>query len=345
MTTTNRIIRFHEFGEPADVLRLEEDETPAGPLGAREVRVHLTSCAIHPSDLMNIRGRYGLVQPTLPRIPGTDAAGRIVEVGAEVSDLRPGDRVILLLGATRGEGTWREQVRVPAAAVVKMPDNLPEANAGSVWVNYLSVWIMVQELLAVPPGGLVLQTAAGSQLGRAMMEFARLRNFRLINAVRRREQVEELEALNGGPVLCTEDDDFVARVRELAGEGGLRYAIDAVAGATGAKLVEAMGVGGQIVLFGALERGPLPLPVGAVLFKEIAIRGFWLRRWTELAGPARHRALVDDILRHIAQGDIVPALDTAFPFAAFRDAVRRAETPGRKGAVVLVDGDSPIDSK
>ncbi|WP_394830975.1 zinc-dependent alcohol dehydrogenase family protein [Pendulispora rubella] len=328
-----KVLRFDRFGAPAEVLRLEDEDTPRP--GADDVRVRLTSRAIHPSDLATIHGRYGLEPPTLPRVPGSDAAGTIVEAGANVRDVKPGDRVILLLGATRGAGTWREEVCIPGAAVVKTPETLPDAQAGSVWVNYLSAWALADHVLAVPRGAWVLQTAAGSQLGRAMMELSRLRGFRLLNVVRRREQVKELEALDAGPVVCTADDDFVARVRGIVGTAGLHFAVDAVGGTTAAKVLGCLAPGGQLVVFGALGGAQIPLDIATVLFKQLVVRGFWLRPWIEAAGPALHRQIAADILEQIARERIRPAIDSTFAFADFRNAVRHAMASGRTGAVVL----------
>jgi NADPH:quinone reductase len=328
-----KTVQFSRLGEPADVLEVQEVPTPTP--GAGEVRVTLTARAIHPSDLMNVRGLYGR-PPPLPCVPGNDAAGVVDAVGPDVKGFKPGDRVTLLLGATGGKGTWMEQVVVPAQMLVPTPPALSDAQAGALWVNYLSIWVMAVEVLQLPEGGVLLQTAAGSQLGRAMMELARLRNFELINVVRRREQVAELQALGAKHVVCTADESLPARVKELTGGKGVRWAIDAVGGLTGAQVIESLSVGGRCLIFGALEGKALPLNPGPVLFKEAVIQGFWLTRWLQVTPPERIRPVLEAILGHAARGDFKPAIDQSFPLAQVKQAVVRAETPGRQGSVVLV---------
>ncbi|MBF5043238.1 MULTISPECIES: zinc-dependent alcohol dehydrogenase family protein [Myxococcaceae] len=328
-----KTVQFSRLGEPADVLEVQEVPTPAP--GPGQVRVRLTARAIHPSDLMNVRGLYGR-PPPLPFCPGNDAAGTVDAVGPEVKGFKVGDRVMLLLGATGGRGTWMEQVVVPAQMLVPTPAALSDAQAGALWVNYLSIWVMAVELLQVPQGGLLLQTAAGSQLGRAMMELARLRGFGLVNVVRRREQAEELKALGAENVVCTADERLPERVRALTGGKGVHWAIDAVGGTTGAQVVESLAVGGRCLLFGALDGRAISLEPGPVLFKELVIQGFWLTRWLQATPPERVRPVLETIIGHAVRGDFKPAIDQSFPLAQVKEAVVRAETPGRTGSVVLV---------
>jgi NADPH:quinone reductase-like Zn-dependent oxidoreductase len=172
-----RIVRWHRFGEPREVLQIEE--TPPPSPGPGEVQVRLTARAIHPSDLQNVRGLYGR-PPPLPAVPGNDAAGVVVGVGPGVSGWAPGDRAILLLGATHGRGTWMDEVAVPADRLVKTPPGLSDAQAGALWVNYLSVWVMLEEVLRLQRGDVLVQTAAGAAR-LAVMEHAAWRGLLLIN--------------------------------------------------------------------------------------------------------------------------------------------------------------------
>jgi NADPH:quinone reductase-like Zn-dependent oxidoreductase len=219
------IVQFDRFGEPADVLHLLDAAIPQPAAG--EVRVRLTARAIHPSDLQNVRGRYGR-PPPLPATPGNDAAGVVDAVGVGVTSPVPGMRVALLLGANAGRGTWREQVCVPAQMVVPTPSGLTDTQAGALWVNYLSIEAMVEDVLHLKAGDVLIQTAAGSQLGRAVLEFAKVRGLVLVNVVRRAEQAAELRAAGATHVVVVPGEDLAARVREVTGGKGATAAIDSV---------------------------------------------------------------------------------------------------------------------
>jgi NADPH:quinone reductase len=328
-----RIVQFDRFGEPAEVLQLVD--APNAEPARGEVVVRLTARAIHPSDLMNVRGRYGR-PPPLPATPGNDAAGVVEAVGAGVNGLTPGTRVTLLLGANQGHGTWREQVSIPAQLLVPTPPPLSDAQAGALWVNYLSIVAMVDDVLRLKAGDVLVQTAAGSQLGRAMQELARMRQLVLVNVVRRAEQADELRSRGASHVVMVPGEDLAAQVRAATGGKGANAAIDAVGGETGAAVLASLQPGGTSLLFGALDGRPVPVDPGPFLFKELALQGFWLTRWLQRVPPERVRAAVGAVLAGAEHGDFKPAIDSTYPLADVRSAVLRAETPGRTGAVVLV---------
>jgi NADPH:quinone reductase-like Zn-dependent oxidoreductase len=322
------------LGEPKDVLVLEEAPTPEPAAG--EVQVRLTARAIHPSDLMNIRGLYGR-PPALPATPGNDGAGVVTAVGEGASGFSSGDRVILLLGATEGRGTWVESVCVRADRLVRAPDVLTDAQAGALWVNYLSVWVMLEELLRLRPGDTLIQTAAGSQLGRAVMEHATWKGLRLINVVRREAQADELRAAGQEHVAVFPGDDLTALARRATGGQGATAALDAVGGETGAAVLDALATGGTALVFGALDGGrAVPVKPGPFLFRELVLRGFWLTRWLRTTPPERIGSAVRAVLEGVVQRRYQPSVDRTFPFDDARAAVEYAERPGRRGAVVLV---------
>jgi NADPH:quinone reductase-like Zn-dependent oxidoreductase len=331
----HRIVQFDSFGEPAEVLRLVEEDVPEPAAG--EVRVRLTARAIHPSDLQNVRGHYGR-PPPLPATPGNDAAGVVDALGEGVTAPPLGTRVALLLGAHGGRGTWREKVCIPAQMVVPTPSALSDAQGGALWVNYLSLEAMVEDALHLKAGDVVIQTAAGSQLGRAMVEFARLRGLVLVNVVRRAEQAEELRSAGCQHVVMVPGEDLAARVRAITSGKGATAAIDSVGGATGVEVLAALQSGGTSVLFGALDGRPVQVDPGPFLFRELVLRGFWLTRWLQRVPPQRVRAAVGAVLAGAERGDFRPAIDSTYPLSQVRAAVVRAETPGRKGSVVLVEG-------
>src|SRR5215212_11458521 len=219
-------VRFHEFGNPAEVLRVEDVAKPEP--GAGQVLVKMRARAINPSDLLTVRGLYGSL-PEPPATPGLEGMGEVAELGEGVTHLRAGQRVIPLGVA----GTWQEFVVAPAAQLIPVPDPISDRTAAQFVVNPLTAWIMTVEELALQPGEWLLQTAAGSTLGRVVLQIAKQRGFKTINVVRRREQGEELKALGADEVICTDEEKIAERVKEITGKEGLRKAIDAVGGETG----------------------------------------------------------------------------------------------------------------
>src|SRR5205085_9772779 len=130
-------------------------------------------------------------------------------------------------------GNWQEQVIVPARHVVPVPADLPDDQAATFFVNPASALVMTRHVLRVPPGAWLLQTAAGSALGRMVIRLGQRDGFRTLNVVRRREQADELRQAGGDAVVCTADESVEERAQSLTGGAGVPFAIDALGGPTG----------------------------------------------------------------------------------------------------------------
>lgn len=322
-------VRFRQFGNPAEVLRVEEIERPVP--GAGEVLVKMRARPINPSDLLTVRGLYGSL-PVPPATPGLEGMGEVAEVGEGVSHLSAGQRVIPLGVA----GTWAEFIVAPAERVIPVPDAVSDQTAAQFVVNPLTAWIMTVEELALQPGEWLLQTAAGSTLGRVVLQIAKQRGFKTINVVRRRAQGEELKSLGADACICTDEEKIDERVREITGREGLRKAIDAVGGETGASVVNALGRGGVMLVYGLLSGRPMPIDGGRMIFNSSTVRGFWLGEWMRSAPPERQQSVTGGMLRAMATQEIVPPVEAEYPLSEILAAAAHSERPGRSGKVLLV---------
>lgn len=323
-----RSIRFERFGEPADVLQLAELPVPEPRAG--QALVHLRARPINPSDLMTIRGTYGL-RPMLPATPGYEGMGVVERLGPNTAGVAIGLRVIPL-GA---RGTWQEYVSVDESQLLPVPDTVSDATAAQFVVNPLTAWVMLTEELNVQPDQWLLQTAAGSTLGRMVLQIAKIRGFKTINVVRRRAQVEELKALGAEEVIATEDEDMVERVKAITKGAGVLAAIDAVAGKTGGEVVRSLGRKGVVLVYGLLSGKPIPVDPGYLLMRCATVRGFWLAEWFQSAPKERQQGAAAELVALMAAGKILPPVEAEYDLADFGAAVRHAETPGRHGKVLL----------
>ncbi|HEX8853364.1 MAG TPA: zinc-dependent alcohol dehydrogenase family protein [Pyrinomonadaceae bacterium] len=322
-------VRFSEFGNPPEVLRVEE--LPRPEAGAGEVLVKMRARPINPSDLLSVRGLYGSL-PQLPATPGLEGAGEVAALGEGVAHLNVGQRVIPLGVA----GTWQEYIVAPAAQVIPVPDAVSDQTAAQFVVNPLTTWIMCVEELSLKPGEWLLQTAAGSTLGRVVLQLARQRGFKTINVVRRREQAEELKSLGADECVATDEEDLAARVGEIAGREGVVKAIDAVGGETGAAALGALSRGGVMLAYGLLSDQPIPVDVGRMIFNSTTLRGFWLSDWMRTSPPERQLAVTSAMLQAMATSEIVPPVEAEYQLADVLTAIEHSERPGRSGKVLLV---------
>ncbi len=272
-----RALVFDRFGEPADVLALRD--VPLPEPGRGQVRVRMRASPINPSDLLVVRGRYGRL-PTLPATPGFEGVGVVDAVGpgwiARLRRLKPGRRVAVLNGTG---GNWQEAVVISARMAVPVPDDLPDEQVASFFVNPATALAMTRHVLRVPSGAWLLQNAAGSALGRMIIRLGRHAGFRTINVVRRRETMDELRQLGADQVLCSADEDIPSRVREIIGGAGVPFALDAVGGSAGLDAVRSLGVHGRVLVYGTLSGEPVPLELRLLMVGQKRLEGFWLSEW------------------------------------------------------------------
>jgi NADPH:quinone reductase-like Zn-dependent oxidoreductase len=185
-----RAVRFAAFGDPADVLAIEDLPAPAP--GPGQVLVRMRVRPINPSDLFAIRGQYGILA-RLPATAGMEGAGVVEALGDGVTQLQVGQFVVPLSGG----GTWQEYLVADAGALLLVPPGLGEREAAMLLVNPTTAWLLLNEVLRVEPGAWVLQNAANSAVGRFVIQLSRQAGFRTINVVRRRDVIDELLARGG----------------------------------------------------------------------------------------------------------------------------------------------------
>lgn len=328
-----KAVVFDRFGPPAEVLQVRE--VPLPEPGAGEVRVRMLASPINPSDLLYIRGSYGR-QPRLPVTPGFEGAGIVDKAGPGLlrllRGLKPGRRVTVL---NVGGGNWQEHVVVPARQLVPVPANLNDSQAATFFVNPASALVMTRKVLKVPRGAWLMQTAAGSALGRMVIRLGKLDGFRTINIVRRREQAQELLTAGGDAVICTSDESIEERVPKITGGAEVAHAIDSVGGATGSAVVRALGNNGRLLVYGTLSEEPLSIEPRALIAGQKSVEGFWLSLWVREQRILTMLGLMRSIGNLLSAGVLTTEIGATFALDQIQQAVQMAETPGRHGKVLL----------
>ena len=312
--------RYHRTGNPAEVVQL--DRVPLAEPAAGEVRVQMLSAPINPADLNMIEGKYGEARP-LPDVPGNEGCGRVVAVGPGVDRSWIGRLVLVADQAWRESGNW------PVAGLVAVPDGMAADRAAVLRVNPPTAWLLLQEFATLRPGDWVLQNAATSAVGRAVIEIARHRGWKTLNVVRRAAAAEELHAL-GADAVVVDDEDMAAAAKEVLGGAVPRLALNAVGGISATRLAGLLGPGGALVTYGAMSREALKIPNGFLIFRDLVFRGFWLTRWLRAASPADRDALFGNVFRLAATGCFAPRVAAEFPLAEVSAALTRAAEGGGK---------------
>jgi NADPH2:quinone reductase len=321
---------FDRHGDPADVLQVRDVPLPAP--GRGRVRVRMLAAPINPSDLLTIEGRYARL-PHLPATPGYEGVGVVEESGGGLLGwLRKGKRVALI---SSDGGTWAESCVVRAKHVVPLPDGVPDEQAAMFFVNPVTAVAMVRYVLHVRPGEWLLQSAAGSALGRMVIRLGKVDGFRTINVVRRREQAEELRKFGGDVCLCEADGAIEDQVAAATGGQGVRYAIDAVGGATGTGVVRSLAAGGRALMYGVLSGEPITVDPRFLITGSKKVQGFWLSDWMPRQGVPTMLRVFRQVKQLLGEGLIKTEIAGSYRLEEIREAARHVQSSARGGKVLL----------
>lgn len=320
-------------GEPAQVLTLREEPERPRP-GTGQVLVRMRVRPVHPGDLAGVEGPPGLPeQQSGARTPGVEGMGVVESVGPDVHTLGPGQRVAVF----PAPGTWADYVVVAADRAVAVPDEVGDETAALMLVNPLTLLMLYRALDGALRGrqGSVLQTAAGSSVGRLVGAAAVRHDLPLINLVRSASGAQKMRTLYPTlPVIATCDDDWREQVRHEAGEQGVRVVLDCVGGAMTRDLAELLADGGTLISYGQLGSGTTPLERLPLIRRALTVRGVNVLQWMSRTPEERAQdvAFALDLARNTPDLLEVAA---GYDLADFEAAIEHARRPARTGTVLL----------
>lgn len=334
---------FESTGNPDAVLTIKDLPEPEPEHG--QVKVRMLCCPVNPSDLMFVRGQYTL-SADLPATPGFEGVGIVESVGGGLrAKMMLGKRVAVL---SRRGGNWAEKNVVPASQVIPFSNlltgRLDLEQQATFFVNPVTAFVMCREILRVPAGEWLLQTAAGSVLGHMIIRLGKRFGFKSLCVVRREAQVAELKSAGADAAIWFDPnehslDQFRAAVAAATGASTdhsvVHSAIDCVGGATGSAVVNVLGKRANMLAYGTLSGEPLTIPSRDLMTPGASISGFWLGNHMEtLKLPAKLK-LVRTVSGLIREGVLASEIGTSFSLDEVTAAVQAAEVPGRGGKVLL----------
>lgn len=322
-----RAVVHHEFGEPTEVLTVEE--VPVPQPGPGEVRVRTLLSPIHNHDLWTIRGTYGF-KPDLPARAGTEAVGVVDALGEGVDSLEVGQRV-----ATGGTfGVWAEFFTAKAAALIPVPEVLPD-DVASQLVSMPFSAISLLDSLDLAEGDWLVQNAANGAVGRLVAQLAVGRGLRVVGLVRRAAGVDELKAQGIGDVVATDADDWRDQVRRITGGAPIRTGIDSVGGAASGDVLSLLAENGTLVVFGAMQSPIMEISSGDVIFKQATVKGFWGSTVSRTMAPEKRGGLFAELIGRISDGSLTLPVEATYGFDEARAASEANFVAGRGGKILL----------
>ncbi len=318
---------YEERGEPLEVLRVGEIDVEAP--AAHEVLVRMLAAPINPVDLNVIEGKYA-VRPPLPAVAGSEGVGEIVARGNEVSDLEIGTRVLV----PHEFGSWREFGVIDAQKLTAVPPEIPVDQAAMMNINPPTAWRMLHDFVALKDGDWILQNAANSSVGHAVIHLAKARGWRTLNVVRRPELIEELRA-EGGDMVLLDDEELPAKIKDATDGVKVHLALNAVGGDSALRLANALAENGTIVTYGAMGRQPVRIPNGLLIFKNLHVRGFWITRWYRETERSDVQEMFNALFPLAVQGILDAKIEKTYPLDEAIAAVEHSQKSRRGGKILL----------
>ncbi|MFJ9364788.1 quinone oxidoreductase family protein [Nocardia sp. NPDC101769] len=319
-----RAIQVSEHGGP-EVLRYVEVPDPQA--GRGQLLVRTQASGINFIDTYIRTGRY---PQAVPYIPGSEGTGVVTAVGPEVTEFRVGDRVAWA-AAPAG---YAEQVVVPAAVAIPVPDGVGAPVAASALLQGMTAHYLIESIYRPEPGESVLVHAGAGGVGLILTQLLAARGVRVITTVSTDDK-EKLSRDAGAAEVLRYDEDIAARVRELTDGAGVAAAYDGVGASTFESSLAATRIRGTVALFGAAS-GPVPPfdlqrlnPLGS-LFVTRPTLAHYTRDHAELLWRA------GDIMNAIADGTLHIRIGGSYPLAQAEQAHRDLEGRRTTGSIVLV---------
>ena len=304
------------------------DVPDPGAPGAGEVLVDVVACSINPADILIIEGKYA-TKPTPPCALGIEGAGTVAAVGAGVTNLKMGDKVMSL-----GRTNWTQRIRDKAETFVRLPKEVDLAQAAMMKVNVATAHLMLTQYVELKRGDWVIQNAANSGVGVDLIRLAHADGIRSVNVVRRAALVDALKKL-GADVVVVDGPDVAQRVAKETGGAAIKLGIDAVAGAATGRLAQCVAEGGTLVNYGLMSGEPCQIDAFQFLFRDIHLAGFWLAKLMRGMKFDEIQAMYGKLSARLLDGTIRVAVEASYPLEKIADAMAHAKREARGGKVQL----------
>ncbi|WP_244923726.1 zinc-binding dehydrogenase [Enhygromyxa salina] len=346
MTDTITAIILERHGGP-EVLKVAQRPAPRARPGHVVVQIH--ACAVNRLDIW-VRGGLPNLRLDYPHVLGSDIAGVVREVGEGVDAALVGTEVVVNPGRSCGRceaclsgwdnlcpdyhilgescaGGYCEQLEVPAVNLVPKPARLTMVEAAAFPLTFLTAWQMLVVRGRIEPGETVLLHAAGSGVGSAGLQIAKLHGARVIALASTDAKLDKARELGADACVRSSDDDWPKQVRALAGVGrkGVDLVFEHVGQATWEHSIKLCRRGGRVVTCGASSGWDARTDLRHVFFRQIQILG----------STMGSKASMFRIAELIDAGELSPVVDKVFPLAEAAQAHRYLDRREQFGKVVL----------
>ena len=317
-----KAVRLNEFGG-VDVLRFEDAAEPN--LRPHQVLIKVDSAGVNYADILRRGGNYP--GPDLPSSMGLEAAGTVTEVGAEVSGISVGQKVMAM-----GPGGQAEYVAVNGNFVFPYPGSLDPVEAGGMPIVFLTSYHLLKTRGQLQPGQTVLIQAGASGVGTVAIQLAKAWGARVITTASTQEKLDLCRSLGADVTINYTETDFEEAVKEEAG-GGVELVLESVGGPVLEKSVRCVASYGRLVSYGNASGTPANLAAADITSANRTVIGFSIGRSPQ--GSLDHKAAMAELFPMIEKGQVKLIVDQVLPMSQVAKAHEHLANRGTRGKVIL----------
>ncbi len=312
---------------PLDQLALAE--VPAPTPGPGEVLIAVQAAGVNFMDGLIAQGKYQ-TRPPLPFSPGAEVAGTVKQVGAAVSGITPGMRVL----AATGYGGFAEEAIAPAAAVMALPERMDFATAAGFPIVYGTSHHALKERGQLRAGETLLVLGAAGGVGLTAVEIGKVMGARVIACASSDEKLALCKAYGADALINYSGTDLREQIRELTGGKGVDVVYDPVGGAYAEPCVRSLAFMGRYLVVG-FASGEIPrIPLNLLLLKTASLVGVFWGAYARTC-PQQNAANFAELFAWYAQGLLKPHVSESFPLTDYAQALDAVMNRRAKGKVVL----------
>jgi alcohol dehydrogenase len=317
---------------------LLEDDFPEPELEAGFVKVAVKACSLNYHDIFSRRGMPGITLP-LPLVIGSDIAGEVTEIGAEVEGVRPGDRVLIdpffpgrgMIGE-RWNGGRAEFCVAHASQLVPIPDTVSFEVAASIPLAYATAHRMLVTRGSVTEDDTVLVMGASGGVGTASVLLAKRAGATVLACASSPDKLERLSKLGADHTINYIEQDMREAIWEIVGKpritgsGGVDLLVNCTGGGTWNDSIRCLARGGRLVTCGAT----------AGFDEQVDVRYIWTFEHSLLGSNGWTRDDIVAMLGFAEDGSLLPVIDKVMPLSEVHEAERLMEARRVFGKIVLV---------
>lgn len=314
-----KAVRLNEFGG-REKLVIEEIERPAP--GAGQILIRNRAAGINYADTMMREGKY-LTRPELPVTLGYEAAGTVEETGEGVEHVSAGDRVL----ATTLSGGYAEYALADARTALPIPDDLEFGEATALLVQGLTALGLLE---GTRKGQSILIHAAAGGVGSLLVQLAKQRGLKVLGTASSDDKLDLVIRLGADTAIDYTETDWEEEVKRATDGRGVDLIIEMVGGEIVARNMSVLALGGTMIVYGSASGQDHELSVLSLMYKNHAVRGYWLQNETRENRERYTRELLENVRAGRLQVQV-----TEFPFERVQDAHEALESRRTTGKLVL----------